>query len=100
MRDLVDDRDLGPPFEEPVEVHLFESDAAVLRHLAGHFGEPLYQCMGVGAAVRLDEPQHHVDAAPLERVRLLQHPVGLSDTGGEPDVELEPAALGAPEHLQ
>ena len=36
----------------------------------------------------------------FERVRLLQHPVGLADAGGEPDVQLQPAALGALDQLE
>ena len=47
----------------------------------------------LGAAVRLDHADDHVDALPLQTVRLLQHLVGLADAGGEAEVDLQPAAL-------
>ena len=75
-------------------------DAAVLDLAARHDLEPVDQRRGLGAAVGLDEAEHDVDAALAERVRLLEHPVGLADAGGEPDVELEPAAPGALHQLE
>src|SRR6185295_9281332 len=54
----------------------------------------------LGAPVRLDEAEHDVDAALLEGVRLLQHAVGLADSGGEAEVDLEPAALAALHQLE
>src|SRR6185437_1321968 len=98
--DLVDDGDLRLALEDRLQVHLLDGDAAVLEGLAGDGGQTGDERRRLGAAMRLHEAEHHVDAAPLERVRLLQHAVGLPDPGREPDVELEPAALGAPEHLE
>ena len=66
----------------------------------GTTSRPVDQRRGLGAAVRLDEAEHDVDAALLQRVRLLEHAVGLADARGEADVELEPAALRALDELE
>ena len=66
----------------------------------GTTSSPVDQRLGLLAPVRLDETDHDVDAACLERVRLLQHAVGLADAGGEPDVELQPPALRLLDQLE
>src|SRR5262249_43826102 len=43
---------------------------------------------------------HHVDPTLLECMRFLQHAVRLADAGGEAEIDLEPAALGAFDQLQ
>ena len=58
------------------------------------------QRRGLGAAVGLHQRPHHVDAAGAQLVSLLQHPEGLAHAGGEPQVELETAALAALEQLE
>ena len=68
--------------------------------LRGHGRQAFDERRGVGATVRLDKAEHHVDAAALQRVRLLEHAVGLAHARREPDVQLEPAPLGAAEHLE
>ena len=76
-----------------VGVHLLDHDAAVLDARARNLLEPLDQRRGLGAAVRLDEAEHDLDAAPLERLRLLEHAIGLADAGSEADVQLQAPAL-------
>ena len=49
--------------------------------------------LGVAAAVGLDEADDDVEAARAERVRLLQHLVGLAHTGRGADVDAQPRAL-------
>ena len=100
MGDLVDHRDLRVAREHGVEVHLLDRHAAVLDAPARDLLEALDQRRGVGAAVRFDEAEDHVDAALLQRVRFLQHAVGLADPGREADVELQPPALGALDELE
>src|SRR5207248_8846565 len=53
-----------------------------------------------GAPVRLDERHHHVDAAPAQSVRLLQHAVRLADSRGEAHVQLQPSAPGPLDQLE
>ena len=100
VRELVDDRDLRLAREDGVEVHLLDGDAAILDLAPRHVLEARDELRGLGAAVRLDEAEHDVDAALLERVRLLEHAVGLADAGGEADVELEPPALAPLDELE
>ena len=54
----------------------------------------------VGAAVRFDEADHHVEALPLQLVRVLEHLVGLAHARRGADVHAQPRAalfLGAGE---
>ena len=100
VRELVDDRQRRIAPQDRVEVHLLDGDAAVFDLRRGTTSRPSISASVSCAPVRLDEADHHVDAALLERVRLLQHAVGLADAGGEADVELEPAALPLLDQLQ
>ncbi len=77
-----------------VEVELAQRRAAVAHFEVGQPLQPLQQRLGVGAPVRLDVADHHVDALRLQRVRLLQHRVGLADAGGGAEEDLQPAAPG------
>ena len=63
VRELVDQRDLGPAGEDRVEVHLRELGTPVVDRRAWEDLEALQQRRGVRAAVRLDERDHHVRAA-------------------------------------
>ena len=56
MRQLVDDGHLGTPFENRVEVHLFDDHALILDPLARHHFEPLDQRRGIEPVMRLDKP--------------------------------------------
>ena len=42
-----------------------------------------------------DKAEDDVDAAAVQRVRLLEHAIRLSDSSGGADVHLQPSALGA-----
>src|SRR5262249_35194071 len=100
VRSLVDDGHLRAPREDRAAVHLLDGDAAVLDAPARHDLEPLDERRGLGAAVGLDEADDAVDAALAQRVRLLEHAVGLADAGGEAEIHLQPAALRAADELE
>ena len=51
---------------------------------------PIWSC-GLAAAVRLDQPDHDVDALRLEPVPFAQHRIGLARAGRRAQVNLEPA---------
>ena len=75
--------------DDGVDVHLLERDAAVLDRAARHTLEVLQLRLGVGAAVGLDDADHHVEAARAQGVRLLEHRVGLADAGRGADVDAQ-----------
>ena len=100
VRDLVDNRHLRAAREDGVEVHFLERHAAVLELLSGNGLQALDQRLGLGATVRLREPDDDVDAALLEVVCLLEHAVGLADARCEPQVDLEPPTLRALDQLE
>ena len=82
---LVDQRHLRPAREQRVEVHLLQHPAHVGHLPAGEDLEALEQGLGLLAAVGLDDADDDVDApARAERLRLLQHLVGLADAGAMP----------------
>ena len=65
------------------------------RAPAGQDLETLEQSLGLGAAVRLDEPDHHVDALALQLARGVEHGVGLAHARRRAEEDLEPAAAAA-----
>src|SRR5262249_32830226 len=94
VRDLVDDRDLRLASEHGIDVHLLDRDTAVLDRTSRYGRDAFDERCRLRAAVRLDEADHHIDAALPQRVRLLEHSIGLADAGREAEVELQTPALG------
>ena len=95
VRELVDERQLRPPREECVEVHLLEDRVPVGDGRAGHdlesadlIGRPL-------PSVRLDEAHHDVLAARLAAATLVEHRVRLADAGSGAEVDAQRAAAHA-----
>ena len=90
MRELVDHAHLRLARQDRVDIHLFQRDAAILDRAARNHFQILDLCFGVGAAVGLDDADHHVEAALAQRVRLLQHLVGLADARRRANVNAQP----------
>ena len=82
--------------DDGVDVHLLHRDAAVLDLAARDDLEVLELRLGVAAAVGLDEADDDVEAARAQRVRLLQHLVGLADAGRGADVDAQARAVLCP----
>ena len=76
--------------EDGVEVHLLERDAAIVDRPPRHDFQIGELGFGVGAAVRLDEPDDHIDAFAARRVRVLDHREGLADARRRADVDAQP----------
>ncbi len=93
VRQLVDDGELRFPREDGLEIHLFEDHAPVLDAAPRDDRQILQPRFGVGAAVRLDEADHDIDALPTEGMGVFDHRIGLADTGGSADVDAEARAL-------
>ncbi len=96
MRELVDQRDLGPAGQHGVEVHLLERPAPVGDRGPRDDLQPVQQHGGVRAAVRLHEGHHHVGAALRPPVPLAEHVEGLPGTRrrAQVDPELPTLLLG------
>ena len=94
VRELVDDGDLRAPRQDRVDVHLLQRHAAVLDLPQRHLLEVADLRERVGAAVRLDEADDHVEALALQLVGVLEHLVGLADPRARR--RCTPAAARAP----
>ncbi|MEY9757287.1 hypothetical protein ABIE73_004682 [Bradyrhizobium yuanmingense] len=90
--ELVDERNLRPPRDHRVEVHLLDDLAAVVQPLARDHFEAAHQRLGLGTAMGLDETDHDIDAGLALGLGALQHLVGLADAGSGADEDLQPAA--------
>ena len=62
--------------------------------------QPFDQLGGLGAAVRFDVADDHIDAIRLEAVPLGEHLKRLADARTIPEINLQPPALRAADHLQ
>jgi hypothetical protein len=91
VRELVDDRHLGPPREHGGEVHLLELPAPVRASGTWHDLKARQHRLGAWPAVALGEPHHHVRAPRGTPPALVEHPVGLADARGRPEVDLQPS---------
>ena len=103
MGELVDQRELGRAAEDGVDVHLLEVEAAVAGAQVRDLLDALSERSGLGALVRLEVADDDVPALGVRRPALLQHPVGLADTGGhseqDPVVAAQATGPYAPNRL-
>ena len=104
MRQLVQQDQLWPPNERRVDIELAQQRAAVLDLARRQALQAVEQRLGLGAAVRLNPADHHVDALGAALLRLLQHRIRLADAGGHAEEHLQHAArlacLGSLDALQ
>jgi len=94
VRELVDHTESRLARKNRVEIHFFQYDAAVLDLAARDDLQVAELCRGLLASVRLDEPDHDVDAFALKPLRVLDHRVGLADARRGADVDAQAGALG------
>ena len=92
MGEFVDQRQRGAAGEDRVEVHLLERLLAVGDPAPGDDLEAADEGGGLGAAVGLDDADHHVDAVAAQRLAGGQHLPGLADAGGGAEEDLQPPA--------
>ena len=76
---LVDEHYVGPSDQDRVDVHLVQDRVPVLDLLSRHHLEITDLIGGLGATVRLDEPDDDIGAAFLAPYTLTEHLVGLAD---------------------
>ena len=97
VRELVDERDLGPPGEDGVDVHLLERRCRGTRSLpAGNDLEVADLLRGVRPAVGLDEADDDVGAAIVAPPALVEHGEGLADAGRRPQIDPQVTASHVP----
>src|SRR5207244_6764659 len=77
--ELVDHAHLRSPLQDGVDVHFFEHDAAILDLPPRDDLEVANLGFGFGAAVGFNEADHDIHTLPPERVRVLEHRVGLAN---------------------
>ena len=92
VRELVDEGELGCSAEHRVDVHLPEHQAAVRDRDSRYELEALGERCGLGPVVRLEIADHDVAALGVRLPALLQHPIGLADTGGHAEQNAVAAA--------
>ncbi|MGY3342816.1 hypothetical protein ACVWYK_001585 [Bradyrhizobium sp. USDA 4470] len=87
--ELVDQCDLRSPLDHGIEVHFLHDLAAIVEPLARDHLEPANQRLSLGPAMGLDKADHDIDAGLAPGMGALQHLVGLADTGGGADEDLQ-----------
>ena len=102
VRELVDEHDLRPSCDDRVDVHFVERLPAIGDASPRNDLEALEQRLGLLAPVRLDDADDDVVAVLAARPGLLQHFVGLADTGRRADenLQLADAPLLTPRRLE
>ena len=93
MGEFIDQRDLRPPRDQRIEVHLLERLLLVGKPLAGQHLEPLQQGLRLRPSVGLDDTDHDVGACLSLGMGALQHLIGLADAGGGADKNFQSAGL-------
>ena len=90
---LVDEADVGPAFEDGIQVHFLQDNAVVLDAAARHLFQIADLRRRFRPAMRLDEADDDVDALPFEPSSFLQHLVSFADAGREAEIDLQPSSL-------
>ncbi len=92
VRQFVHQDHRGLPPQHRVEVHLLEVGVPVGAVDARHDLQAVEHRLGVAAPVALDPADDDVRAPVLSAPGLVQHPVGLADTGSGTEVHPQPTA--------
>src|ERR1017187_8213261 len=105
MGELIDQGHGGLAAQDRLGIHLLELRAAVGNGTARDGFQALGLGDGVAAAVRLEVGDDDVRSPGAERLRLVEHTVGLADPGGVAEVDLSSLgswwrfqSIGAPTH--
>src|SRR5438105_1871400 len=80
MCKLVDEDHIRPPSQNRVNLHFLENRAFVLDFSSWNDFQLAKQLFDRFAAMRFDDPDHHVFAAAMPAKRLAEHAIGLADT--------------------
>ena len=92
VRQFVDENQLRPTLQDRVEIHLGQQVALVLDLLARNDLEPVEQCLGFAASVRLDDADDDIHTLAPLGLGGEQHLIGLADAGRGAEENLQPAA--------
>src|SRR5690242_8551486 len=87
MGELVDERDLGMPREQAVDVHLLELTAAVDDQLARQDLQVADLLDGAPPAVGLDEADDDIGATVVPAATLVEHRERLADAGRGAEID-------------
>ena len=98
MGEFVNQDEGGTAREHRIEIEFLEGRVSVRDLTSGKDGKALEQRLGLGAAVRIDPADQDVEPFGATLMGRLQHGVGLTDTGGgaEEDLESTPLLRGFP----
>ena len=91
VSEFVNDDQLGLARERRVQIKFIERAPVVFNLAPRQDFEPFDERARFGAAMRLDEPDDDIDALVLQALRVLQHGVGLADSGRGAEKNLQPA---------
>ncbi len=96
LRQLVDDNQLRLLEQRRLEIELQQRRAAILDFAPGQHVEPQHQRLGVGASMRLDVTDDHVDSLFADLAGRFQHGVRLTHArrGAEKHLELAAGLFG------
>src|SRR5574341_1013298 len=95
MRQLINDRDLGPAGDDRVNIHLPERDAAISDLAHRNAFQIADQRLGLGAPVRLHKRYNYIHALLFELMSVFQHLIRFAYARSRADVDaqLRPLAL-------
>src|SRR3954453_15417188 len=91
--EFIDQRDFWVTRDKRIEVHFLEQPVSIFKLPSWNAFKVAKQRFSLRAAVGLDDAHHHISAGLPPGVRALQHGVGLSDTRGGANEDLQPALM-------
>ena len=77
------------PGKHRVEIHFLQNNIAVRDGPAGNDLQILHLVQRIFAAVRLDQPDHDIDALLPHQVGILEHLEGLAHAGRRADIDAQ-----------
>ncbi len=92
MREFVHQRELRPPRENGVEVHLLHRPPPVIDNLAGDDFKAGDERLRLGAGMGFHDPDRDIGAVGPPRARRQQHFIGLADARRRAQEDFEPPA--------
>jgi hypothetical protein len=98
MSQFIDQGNLWFATQDSVHVHFFDDNASMLLKKSGDDLQALDEFRCLHATVRFHQSHDHIDTILFEPVALLEHLIGLANTRGITEIDLQSPALRLANH--
>ncbi len=100
MRQLIHQNHLRLTRQDRIHIHFIDDNPAILHRAPWNDIQPFHEFGGFSTAVRFHDAHNNINAVGFQPVCFGKHLIGLAHPRAIAEIDLQPPALGAANHLQ